>query len=379
MGRIKLIYKNQTNVCRIKGTKNEKINPEAVNMYMKRRPDGFVPFTIDTNGLEFKIQYNFNGYISLKKLTKKPINQHIFYDLMESIINTLSRLGDNNLEYGYVILDIEAIFVNLNTNKVSFLYYPVDGYNNNKYFNAFLQDVVKCIKISKGEDLYYLDTLKNMLSNPLSLTWKSLNKYLESIKSFEINRNILPGQNNEKIERAICSKCGYMNDSYSRFCARCGSAIDSGISQSLNYVYNYTSNEGKKDDSDNKNIFNEDDGSEGATVLLSEPHIIEEEHPVLKRLSKEEEITILKKFFSIGKSHNCDYVIADNNTVSRQHAIINYDKGDYYLTDNNSTNHTYINDQMIEAGIPSKLKDGDKITLSNEELIFNIGTVSKEI
>ena len=36
----------------------------------------------------------------------------------------------------------------------------------------------------------------------------------------------------------------------------------------------------------------------------------------------------------------------------------------------NSTNHTYVNNQMIQSGVEVKLNDGDEVKLGNEEFEF---------
>ena len=43
---------------------------------------------------------------------------------------------------------------------------------------------------------------------------------------------------------------------------------------------------------------------------------------------------------------------------------------EYSIIDMNSTNHTYINNQMIQSGVEVKLNDGDKVKLGNEEFEF---------
>ena len=65
-----------------------------------------------------------------------------------------------------------------------------------------------------------------------------------------------------------------------------------------------------------------------------------------------------------------DYCISGNTTVSRSHADI-IQKGDQcYIVDNNSTNHTFVNEEMIPSNTEVPLTHGMKIRLSNEEFEF---------
>ena len=63
-------------------------------------------------------------------------------------------------------------------------------------------------------------------------------------------------------------------------------------------------------------------------------------------------------------------MISENDTVSRAHAQIVKEIGDYYLIDNNSKNHTYINDAVICSEIKNKIVHNDILTFSNEKFAF---------
>jgi len=50
--------------------------------------------------------------------------------------------------------------------------------------------------------------------------------------------------------------------------------------------------------------------------------------------------------WSIGRtSANCTHILLDNDTISSNHATLNYQNGKYYLVDNNSLNGTFLIDK----------------------------------
>lgn len=113
----------------------------------------------------------------------------------------------------------------------------------------------------------------------------------------------------------------------------------------------------------------------GTTVLSEQEHTIEPAHiiPYLIRLKNNEKILINKPRYRLGKEKSyVDYFIGDNAAVSRSHADIVTNGEEYCIVDMNSTNHTYVNNQMIESGVEVKLNDGDKVRLGNEEFTFKI-------
>ena len=94
-------------------------------------------------------------------------------------------------------------------------------------------------------------------------------------------------------------------------------------------------------------------------------------YPTLERLKTGERITVDREMFRIGKKPGQnDYVIEDNSTVSRNHACIILKNGVYYLVDENSKNHSYINGKLVPPGRESRLADNDRISISNEDFIF---------
>ena len=97
--------------------------------------------------------------------------------------------------------------------------------------------------------------------------------------------------------------------------------------------------------------------------------------------TQKEVYKLVKERVSIGRNRNCQIVI-NNNTVSKDHAIIEFDE-DYNATlkDLNSSNGTYVNGERLKF-LPVKLKTGDKITLGKEKTeyifeYFNMNNDSK--
>ncbi|MBQ2803793.1 MAG: FHA domain-containing protein, partial [Lachnospiraceae bacterium] len=93
--------------------------------------------------------------------------------------------------------------------------------------------------------------------------------------------------------------------------------------------------------------------------------------PYLVRYKNNEKIVLNKPVFRIGKEKSyVDYFISDNSAISRSHAnILNMD-GKFYVIDTNSTNHTFLNGQMLQSNMETEIKHGDKIRLADEEFEF---------
>lgn len=122
-------------------------------------------------------------------------------------------------------------------------------------------------------------------------------------------------------------------------------------------------------------------GSEGTTVLsqnMGDPNATtvlsaSATSACLIRSSNNERINITKPYFKIGKDANrVDYCINGNPAVSRFHASIVSKNGQYFIVDNGTTNHTYVNESMIPANVETQISNGAKIRLADEKFEFKI-------
>lgn len=110
---------------------------------------------------------------------------------------------------------------------------------------------------------------------------------------------------------------------------------------------------------------------QGETTVLSGNNQV---RASLTRVKTNEKVDITKQLFRVGKERNkVDYCVTNNNAVSRIHADIVYKNGQYFVIDNNSTNYTFVNGQMIAAKQEVALSDGDRIKFAEEEFVFNVG------
>ena len=106
------------------------------------------------------------------------------------------------------------------------------------------------------------------------------------------------------------------------------------------------------------------------TVLSANPAVAD---PCLIRNKTGERISINKPVFRIGKEKSyVDYFIGDNTAISRSHANIHTEGGEYFVEDTNSTNHTYVNGRLLTGNEKCKLTSGDKVRLANEDFTFTV-------
>lgn len=85
--------------------------------------------------------------------------------------------------------------------------------------------------------------------------------------------------------------------------------------------------------------------------------------------ASQQKYEIRKNNFIIGRSMVCDLNI-NNGIVSKEHARIIYQSGDYFLVDLKSKNFTYLNKAQIEPEELYKIENGARIGFGNQWYIF---------
>ena len=94
--------------------------------------------------------------------------------------------------------------------------------------------------------------------------------------------------------------------------------------------------------------------------------------PCLKAMDDQqyEDVILSSSPFFVGKlKKTVDYCL-EKEGISRFHAKITKEGEQYYLTDLNSTNGTFINKEALQIYQRKEIKDGDKITFANIEYKF---------
>ena len=114
-------------------------------------------------------------------------------------------------------------------------------------------------------------------------------------------------------------------------------------------------------------------GQETQQAVPASQPVLFEPSAVLKRARTGEQIVLQKHEFKLGKDANqVDYCISDNSTISRVHARIVQKDRQYFIVDENSLNHTYVNERLVVPSQEYPLTTGSRIRLSDEEFSFTV-------
>lgn len=91
------------------------------------------------------------------------------------------------------------------------------------------------------------------------------------------------------------------------------------------------------------------------------------------------QLLINKPSFTLGYAGDCDGVLSFNPQISSHHCRIHAEGGNYFITDLGSTNHTYLNGEMLVDKVKYPLFPDDRIQLATTVfLVEKIYTTPQE-
>lgn len=94
--------------------------------------------------------------------------------------------------------------------------------------------------------------------------------------------------------------------------------------------------------------------------------------PYILRRANGQKMYLEKDITKIGReSAYVDFYVGDNLQIGRSHAEIVRSGQDFFIKDNNSKNHTYVNRRMVTGGELALLREGDIITLASEDFEYH--------
>lgn len=110
--------------------------------------------------------------------------------------------------------------------------------------------------------------------------------------------------------------------------------------------------------------------SEG-TIMLDQPEFPMRASARLTRKSDGTVYRIDKDKAMIGSGAAADICIYNNSAISRKHAMILYENGDYYIEDNQSKNGSFISGRRLYPRMREPLYDRTLLRFANEDFEFS--------
>lgn len=291
------------------------------------------------------IEYMGPAGIPLCDYLRGTLTKYDVFYFMAQIVTATKKVRNNELFLNNVVFDSRYVYVNPATKEMQFVYTPIQSNHTCPDIIGFMQEILYSVRLTgkEGADIArFADFIRQQDTFECS-----------KIEEFIMKEESEAGS----LIRRYNNQSGYLTD------------------KRQDYYEHYD----KKNEDDGATELLDDEATQvlddEATGLLdsgsTEPDTVH--YAGLTRRVNDEYIEINKAVFRLGKGKGCvDYFVGNNNAVSRSHADIITRGAQYFIYDQNSTNHTYVNGEIIPVKIEVEIFDGDEIRLADEEFIFHI-------
>lgn len=303
-----------------------------------------------------KFQVDITGKESVSEVIKHKLLSYVeFINIVIKLCDLEVKCEEYLLNSKNLIINKNTIFVDKSSNEIYALYIPIKNTTMNRdmnQFKTFIDELIKYVdaRIQK-EEYEIIVSISKYLSSP-NITFLRLRRYLESIQQRKKEDNLVIDKKEEVIVEPVEKK---------------GLLVKlKGIFGSKKEVKVRNNPEIKVEN--NNQVVNKD---------IVEKEIKQEVNKSINGFftmtidNKLENIYIDKDIFLIGRMPDAvDYII-NSNAIGRVHARIEKIEDDYYITDLNSKNGSYINGSRLIGNEKYKLSNGNEIKLANITICFN--------
>lgn len=387
MNKTKIVKKSGISQLVIKSQKGQQLSEREIFAINNNEVAGLLYLDVEQRGAKFTLSYNITGFISLRRFLMKPLTKQTFAAILQNILLNLKSMQEAYFNQEYTLLDLNRVMVNPATEKIFFVFVPIQGFESGCSLRDFLLDIIQCCTFAPGEESGYVKDYITILNSGINFSVFELEQYI----------NRLSGQGTDATEKVACPVCHSAVKKGTNYCGVCGNKISGNtgnidgkgiydpFDDSVHREQESSNDERINTEKPSNNEKNNTQGlsdettvlgaDPGGTTVLGSEKLEMPNYPYLIREKNEEKIPVNKPSFRIGKEKKySDYFVSDNNAVSRSHADILTKNKRYYIIDLNSTNRTYVDGRAIPIEKEIEIFSGTKLRLANEDFVFYIET-----
>lgn len=371
MNKIKLVKKAGTVQLIAKSQKGQQLDDREKYMINDEGVPGLLCFTVRQKSRSFLLNYNLTGFLPLREYLRTPLCRESFSRVLKHIFDVLEAVEKMNFRQQKLCLDFDYVMVNPATQKLHFVYLPIQGFEYGITLRDFLLNIIQAGTFAADEERGYVKKYIAILNSGINFSIFELDQYIRSLEQEE----------RQEEQRIKCPRCYTETSAWASFCPACGAVLNGRRGEKESRLYNPPEEKSRKRDGKGggatqnfTTVLGAEEISGSGTSVLNRRPLENVIYPYLLRKKNNEKIQINRAAFRIGTERaGCDYTVEDNTAVSRTHADIIARNGKYFVVDQNSTNHTYLEGNMVEPGRETEIVSGSQISLGDEEFTFYIG------
>lgn len=356
---------------------NDRIDNLTLGMMVNNDIEGFLPVQPVQVENDRYFRYDITGLVTMKEYLGEYVKKDRLLKVFYGIANTIRESSEYMINWTSFSLERKEIYVNPENGDVRLLCLPLLTVINDGNICNFFKNVLFSSQFDLDENGDYVGKLITFL-NPKSYTLDKFIYELEDMLGLEhkevveeedeedttVEAETEEDKNDADVEKepAEDTKQEAANDDDTEIQPE----LEENIAETSDEVIDEKVTE---ETIEIDEVSGKDTETEEVPPIVSKPEI----EPYLIRLSNSQEIKIDKDSFYIGKDEkNVDYCISDNLAIDDKHAYIIRHGKEYFVVDNNSKNHTYLNRVLIGTDEEIFIPHGAQLRFADEDFEFRM-------
>lgn len=385
---------------------SREFNNVALGMLLNNSISSLVPCLISQTDNKRCVSYNVSDFQNFQEYLDKETTFDFFFALFTDMCSSIIKLRRYMIDAGSLILDFDKMYIDVSAAKIKFLIKPL--WNDDAYVDLrnFFRNVIVNLKLSKNDsqrigailsmlnkkefsiDAFY-DDIRNLDNNCITASKHIHNYESQPVHLPEITVSKPAAATVTIPKQTEYEQCNHTEPQSCKSETEKSSKQNSWLNKLFSKKKTSESKNRKSSSMDGLAIPGQDDYgvlevsvplvTDGSDVTQIEADddmtvILTESEPVPKLINKSTRsaVSIDKDIYRIGRDPNRNDLVLSAKLVSHNHAFIKLKKRSYYIVDDNSTNHVFVNGKTIPVNSEFRLSNGDVIKIGSEEFIFEI-------
>lgn len=385
----------------------EEVNTFILGMVTNNNIEGILKMSkVQVDG-EIQVRYLISAKRQLQEYLKnEKLTKDIILELLYRIVQTIINAEEYMIRQNEFIMDINYMYVDINTKKPCIMCVPIKNKSNSKpEIDIFVKNLIYSIGYTDSEIIGivnkifsminscngivdFRDAIRREINAPQKTEGTKENIDIPQAKtedkavlaedtkeeSIEVKSKLpfdIPGVSIPETREEAKEKRSLFGIRFGREKKR--QEKEAVTYKNENIVNNIVPIVPDSVRPSKQPVAYEVNNEEDTNTVFIDVNEANNNNPCLFRVNNNEYIEISKDYFKIGKSMTqVDYQIHNNNAISNFHAAILKRGCEYFIVDAGSTNHTYVEGLILEKNQEMRISDNTHIKMANEEFVFKL-------
>lgn len=289
------------------------------------------------------MRYDISPYTTVKYYLTFSLSCEQFSELILSCINIFQHMQQVYLNFKNLVLDLDKVYIQLGDKSLHLIYLPLMNSNREASYQEFFARMISFTSRGTHELSQLLDECTMWLQRPTAFILDEFAAFIRQHMYYSAP--------------SLKPSVGFPNPK---------------TPVSDHFYHPIPAEDGSQAQQDRDISSDSSTSQDGKAVLFgASESTLSGIRAFLIREQTGERIPLTAFPFLIGTEiSSVAYCVSGNAAVSRRHAQVTYLDDQFYITDLNSTNRTYVNDRALLPSMPQVIVSGAQIRLANEVFTF---------